>query len=130
MSTPSPLSAVAQEFQMNGNFAGGVPYGNGHINDTYCITFHQAGVPVRFILQRINHNIFKSPLALMENIERVTLHLAAQVQGEPDCGRRVLTLIPARDGRACHVDTAGSYWRAYPRWRRNTQNSRSSWFAR
>jgi Ser/Thr protein kinase RdoA (MazF antagonist) len=107
------LNAVVREFQIDGDFAGAAAYGSGHINDTYCATFHQAGVPVRFILQRINHNIFKNPVALMENIERVTSHLAAQVEGEPDSGRRVLTLIPARDGRACHVDPDGNYWRTY-----------------
>ena len=49
----------------------------------------------------------------MENIQRVTAHLAAQVAGEPDSGRRVLTLIPAQDGKVWHVDAEGSYWRAY-----------------
>jgi aminoglycoside phosphotransferase (APT) family kinase protein len=113
MSSQHSLSAVLREFQIDGDFTGGVPYGNGHINDTYCATFHQVGVRVRFLLQRINHNIFKNPLFLMENIERVTSHLAAREDGEPDCGRRVLTLIRARDGRAFHVDADGNYWRAY-----------------
>jgi aminoglycoside phosphotransferase (APT) family kinase protein len=75
--------------------------------------FHQAGVPERYLLQRINHSIFKNPAALMENIQRVTSHLAAQVAGEQDCNRRVLTLIPARDGRAWHVDEEANHWRAY-----------------
>jgi Ser/Thr protein kinase RdoA (MazF antagonist) len=113
MSDEEELRVTAREFQIDGDFAGGIPYGNGHINDTYCVTFHHRDVPVRVILQRINHNIFKNPVALMENIQRVTSHLAARVQGETDCGRRVLTLIPARDGRACHVDAGGNYWRMY-----------------
>jgi hypothetical protein len=50
----------------------------------------------------------------MENIQRVTTHhLAAQVANEPDNRRRVLRLIPARDGRAWHVDEEGNHWRAY-----------------
>jgi aminoglycoside phosphotransferase (APT) family kinase protein len=113
MSRQHDLSAVVREFQIDADFADAAPYGSGHINDTYCAAFHQAGVPIRFILQRINHNIFKSPLTLMENIQRVTLHLAAQVEGKPGGGRRVLTLIPARDGRAFHVDPDGNYWRTY-----------------
>jgi len=40
--------------------------------------FDQAGTPVRYILQRINHNIFKNPVALMENVQRVTAHVAAK----------------------------------------------------
>jgi aminoglycoside phosphotransferase (APT) family kinase protein len=113
MSGKHDLNAVVREFKIDGDFAGAAPYGSGHINDTYCATFYQAGVPARFILQRINHNIFKKPFALMENIQRVASHLAAKVEGEPDSGRRVLTLIPARDGRACHVDAEGNYWRTY-----------------
>jgi hypothetical protein len=113
MSKEHNIAAVAGQFQLCGEFLSAVPWGNGHINDTYCAVFDQAGAQVRVIVQRINHNVFKNPAALMDNIQRVTTHLAAQVSGEPDCGRRALTLISARDGRAWHVDTEGCYWRAY-----------------
>ena len=33
--------------------------------------------------------------------------------GEPDVSRRVLTLIPARNGLSYHHDEQGNYWRAY-----------------
>lgn len=107
------IDDVARRFVIDGEFARAAPYGSGHINDTYCVIFHQRGLPARYILQRINHSVFKDPAALMENIERVTTYLAAQVAGEPDCGRRVLTLIPAHDGRAWHIDQEGRYWRTY-----------------
>ena len=89
------------------------PYGSGHINDTYCVVFRQAGAPVRYILQRINLHIFENAVALMENIQRVTSHLAAKVAGRADFSRQTLTLISARDGRAWHQDADGNYWRAY-----------------
>jgi hypothetical protein len=113
MSKEHNVGAVARQFQIFGEFVDAKPYGSGHINDTYCTVFHQAGVPVRYILQRINHHVFKNPVALMENIQRVTSHLGAQVAGEPDFSRRVLTLIPAHDGRPWQVDANGNYWRAY-----------------
>ncbi len=113
MSLKHDVSAVAREFQINGEYVVAAPYGSGHINDSYCATFDEAGSPVHTILQRINHNIFKNPVAVMENIQRVTSHLAAQVDGEPDSGRRVLTLILTRDERAFYVDPEGNYWRAY-----------------
>src|ERR1035437_8904783 len=78
MSRVHEIRAVARTFEICGEFVGATVFGSGHINDTYCAVFHQAGVPVRFILQRINHHIFKNPVALMENIQRVTSHLAAQ----------------------------------------------------
>jgi hypothetical protein len=113
MSAEHNVSAAARQFQFPGEFFSATPFGTGHINDSYCVVFHQADVPTRYMLQRINHSIFRNPVALMENINRVTSHLATQVAGEPDRDRRVLTLIPARDGRAWHADAAGNYWRAY-----------------
>jgi aminoglycoside phosphotransferase (APT) family kinase protein len=107
------IRSIAANFLIQGEFVAAEPYGSGHINDTYLAQFNQAGAPVRYILQRINHNIFKNPTALMENVQRVTTHLAAKVAGQPDCSRRVLTLLPARAGRAWHVDGEGNHWRAY-----------------
>ena len=116
MSTPAGkcnLDAVVQRFQFNGDFSAATTYGSGHINDTWRLVFQSAGAPVHFILQRINHNIFRNPVALMDNIERVTTHLAAELSDDPDRERRVLRLIPARDGGNWHRDDEGSYWRAY-----------------
>jgi hypothetical protein len=107
------LRAVTQQFQICGEFLNAEPYGSGHINHTYCAKFDQGGVPIRYILQRINHNIFKNPAALMENIQRVTGHLREKSAGGDDPGRRLLTLVLARDGRPFHCDTDGNYWRTY-----------------
>jgi Ser/Thr protein kinase RdoA (MazF antagonist) len=51
----------------------------------------------------------------MRNIAAVTRHVRAKLQaaGEPDLDRRVLTLVPTRDGRDFHVDADGHYWRTY-----------------
>ena len=113
MSNQNHAGAVARNFQIEGELTALTPYGSGHINDTYCAVFNQAGGPARFILQRINTHIFRNPVALMENVERVTAHLAAKSATVPDRGRRVLTLIPARDGQPMYVDEEDGYWRAY-----------------
>ena len=107
------VGAVARQFAITGDFVSAEPYGSGHINDTYCVVFNQAGTRVRYIFQRINHNIFKQPVALMENIQRVTTHLGKAVGGQPEASRRALTVLPARDGQPFHRDAAGYYWRAY-----------------
>jgi aminoglycoside phosphotransferase (APT) family kinase protein len=113
MTLKHDVGAIARRFQIYGEFRGAESYGSGHINDTYCAVFDQAGTTTRYIFQRINHNIFKQPVLLMENIQRVTAHLAVKVSGLRDCSRRVLTLIPARDGLGYHQDEQGNYWRAY-----------------
>lgn len=96
------LRAIAGSFHIPGDFIAAAPYGSGHINDTFAATFRQGGTPVRYILQRINHNVFKQPEALMQNVERVCAHVRAKLEaaGTPDASRRGLTLIPARDGRS------------------------------
>jgi Ser/Thr protein kinase RdoA (MazF antagonist) len=50
----------------------------------------------------------------MENIRRVTAHLAEKMSGTPEAARRVLTLVPARDGKSFYCDAAGSWWRVFP----------------
>lgn len=113
MSKQYDVDAAAQQFEIPGELLGFVPYGSGHINDSYCASFRHSDGTSRYIIQRINHQIFKDPAAVMENIQRVTSHLAAQVASESDRDRRVLTLISARDGRAWHLDAQGNYWRTY-----------------
>jgi hypothetical protein len=114
MSTPHDVLAIARQFQLHGEVAGFASYGNGHINDTYLATCHAPGsAPARYILQHINRHVFHNPIAVMENIERVTSHLAAQMAGDPDRDRHVAALIPTHDGRKWHCDPNGETWRAY-----------------
>lgn len=109
------LRALAAEFQIPGDFQGATPYGSGHINDTFAATFDQAGTPVRYIFQRINPHVFQQPVALMENIVRVTRHVRERLlaAGATQVSRRGLTLVPTHEGRAWHTDAAGHVWRGY-----------------
>ena len=113
--TDAALRRVAGAFRLLGEHVGTVPYGNGHINDTFAATYSQGGTVVRYILQRINDTVFRAPLSLMENIERVTVHLRSCVAelGLPQPSRRVLTLVPSRAGTSWHVDEEGHVWRCY-----------------
>ncbi|MHB8523332.1 MAG: mucin desulfatase, partial [Limisphaerales bacterium] len=109
------LRPLAKEFQILAEFLDAEPCSRGHINDTYAATYNQAGRPVRYIHQRINHHVFTDPHALMQNLERVTTHLRAKLSGngDTDVTRQVLTLVPARDGKAYCRDAAGNFWRTY-----------------
>jgi hypothetical protein len=113
MITKDQVRAVAREFEFQGEVFEFAPYGNGHINDTYLVSCGDAGAPVRYILQRINAQVFHDPIAVMHNIERVTAHLAAQVGGELDSARRLPRLVSTRDGRGWYTDAEGETWRAY-----------------
>lgn len=110
------LRHVSRLFDMRGDFVHAHAYGSGHINDTYCAWYDQAGQRVRYIHQRINHDIFKDPVALMENVDRVTRHALERLieAGHPEARRRTLTTVPATDGRPYAFDDAGNCWRTYP----------------
>jgi aminoglycoside phosphotransferase (APT) family kinase protein len=104
---------VLRQYDLRGAVSSVERVGSGHIHDTFVLTVDRAGSPVRYILQRINKRIFKDPPALMSNISRVTAHIAKRLAGRPDAARRVLTVVPARDGRPYVVDAEGEYWRIY-----------------
>ena len=113
MSKLDRVRSAARQFEIDGEFLEAQPFGSGHINDTYRVMFQSGGNSFFHILQKVNRNIFKNPDALMQNIQRVTAHLSAQIANDPDRDRRVLRLISTRNGNAWYVDEEGEYWRAY-----------------
>ena len=102
-------------FQYEGMLVEERPYGNGHINDTFLLTFDVAEMgSIKVILQRMNKDIFKNPVELMENIQGVTEHLRKKIierGGDPE--RETLNIIPTVDGKPYYVDSYGEYWRSY-----------------
>ncbi|MFH0921443.1 MAG: aminoglycoside phosphotransferase family protein [Fibrobacterota bacterium] len=108
------LKPIVRPFAIEGEYLDGGPYGTGHINDTYAVRFRAPKGEVRYILQRINHHVFKQPVPLMENVERVTAHLRKKIEkagGDPF--RETLNLVPAIDGKTWHLTAEGNYWRVY-----------------
>mgnify|MGYP002283134716 CR=1 FL=1 len=113
--TAAEALVVASEFDFGGTIVSAAPYGSGHINDTFLTLVEIAGQQRRFILQRINHQVFKQPDLLMENVARVCAHAHAKLlaAGTTDAHRRALRLIPTHQGKAWRVDQAGNRWRCY-----------------
>jgi len=107
------IKAVGRAFQAYGNYVEAAEYGSGHINDTFCVVYNQAGSVIRYIFQRINTNIFRHPVELMENINRVTSHIAGKMPDTPDMFRRILKVVPTRDGGLYYRDDSGNFWRVY-----------------
>ncbi len=89
------------------------PYGNGHINQTYLVET-EAGKGARYILQRVNTNVFRQPKELMANIQAVTKFLGEKIAkngGDPD--RETLTLIPLKETEAIYLETEDGFYRMY-----------------
>ena len=105
------LQRVAAQFNLAAPAQHIAPYGNGHINDTYLVTTPVA----RYIMQRLNRRVFERPDRVMENIRRVTAHLAQKIcESGGDPMRETLTVIKTRGDALFHVDEDGEYYRVYP----------------
>ena len=113
--TAAEALVVASAFKFGGKIVSAAPYGSGHINDTFLTLIEIDGKHQRFILQRINHEVFKQPDLLMENVARVCAHAHAKlsIAGKPDAHRRALRLIPTIQAKAWHIDSSGNRWRCY-----------------
>ncbi|MGE0019343.1 MAG: phosphotransferase enzyme family protein [Draconibacterium sp.] len=103
------LIGIAQNFQLEGKITAVDNLGEGFINDTFIVKTG-SGNP-KYILQRKNKRIFSPIPAMMENIQKVCLHIKKKVElagGDPM--REALTLIPAKDGKLYFVDEEEEYW--------------------
>ena len=106
------MKRIAELFNIEGEILEVVPHGGGYINDTYAVSCQREdGSKVRYILQRINHDIFKNPEALMDNFVMVCDYLKNIVKEQGgDPSRETLTVINTRDGQnGVWVD--GNYYR-------------------
>ena len=106
---------VISKFDFPGEIVECIPYGSGHINDTYCLAVRTpGGQDKRFILQRMNKSIFTKPVELMENVSGVTSWLRKKIQENGgDVERETLNIIPTVDEKPYFVDSCGDYWRSY-----------------
>ncbi len=107
------MRTIASKFEINGQAESVAPFGTGLINDTYRVVTDKAGEgATEYVLQRINHAIFRDVELLQNNIERITGHIRGKLaaSGAEEIERKTLRLVPARDGKLYYFD-GESYWR-------------------
>ena len=78
------------------------PFGSGLIHRTFFLQ-HAEG---DFILQEMNHQVFKQPELVMQNIQLVGNHLR-----EKKYPKSILTIRPSVDGHLFFKTKNGKYWR-------------------
>ena len=113
--TPETIKNAIAAFQLEGSPRNVHSYGNGHINDTFLVTCDAAGKEKNYILQRMNHSIFRNPQALMENVAGVTSYLQEKIRernGDPD--RETLSVVKTKAGENYFVDSLHNFWRVFP----------------
>ncbi len=112
--TQQELHELIGQFNIYGDYLVGIPFGSGHVNDTYMLTYDQGGVRLNYVLQRINSNVFSDPVKVMENVDRVTSHILHKIRLEhAETKKRTIRLLRTPDNKPYVFDKNGSCWRAY-----------------
>ena len=105
-------SQIIKYFAVDGEFVSAEPYGSGHINSTRLVTLREGECETKYILQRINNNVFKNPAELMENYVGVTSYLRGIIEragGDPM--RETLNVIKTKKGENFYYSEEDGYWR-------------------
>lgn len=108
------LKNIFQQFQIIGTFTSACTFGSGHINDTFLVKTAEKSCP-NYILQRINHHIFKNVPALMNNVMLVTQHIQNKLRilSGANVDRECLTVILNLKQQPFVQDELGCYWVCY-----------------
>lgn len=93
------LKRIINEFDITGKLIEVSPINNGIINTTYLVVFDDEGKKRKFVLQKINTNVFKKPYQLMKNIENVTSYMK-NLEPENDSN---LSVIETKDGASLYM---------------------------
>ncbi|MCD7797733.1 MAG: aminoglycoside phosphotransferase family protein, partial [Clostridiales bacterium] len=113
---------ILEQFKFKGELIKFSEFGSGHINTTYLAEYLYDGTGHKYVLQKLNNNVFKDIDSLMDNVFAVTSYLRDVIRkngGDPS--RETLHFIKTADGGKYYKDTDGSCYRAY----RFVENSRS-----
>ena len=110
------LYEVLSAYDLPATLLGAARYGQGHINDTFCVVCQpQEGDAIRFILQGLSKAAFPHPEELMANFIGITSFLRDKViaaGGDPL--RETLSLVKTKDGKDFYTDSNGKVWRLTP----------------
>lgn len=105
---------ILKNFDLDGELVSCERYGEGHINQTFLAEM-KGGSADRYIVQKINSNLFTNVEGLMNNIRLVTEFNRKKIierGGDPD--RESLSLIYTKDGKAYYYDQESQgYFRVY-----------------
>ena len=101
---------IFSKFAVDDQVVDAVPFGDGHINDTYLVTCTKA----KYTLQQLNHKVFREPEHVMHNIRLVTEHLSRViVAAGGDPMRETLNIVRTKDGNTHYYDGQRGFYRVF-----------------
>lgn len=102
---------VISQFEFSEKLVNFARFGNGHINDTFIIN---TDTDIKYVLQRINTNVFKKPDEVMENIINVTEFIRKKLEEQNgDVQRGTMHFCKTKEGKGLYIDSEGLAWRMY-----------------
>lgn len=107
--TSEKLKYIFDQFQHDNTFHSCKELASGHINDTYLIV---TTTKPYFVLQRINHLVFKDVPGLINNKTAISEHLKNKLKNLPQevLDRRVLSFVRTHANEFYYKDENGNYW--------------------
>jgi len=100
------MESICRRFRTDGEVISCVPYGNGHINETYLVTTNREQL---YILQKLNGYVFRDLPGVMRNVIAVTDHIRRKITPP----QQALTLIRTTDGLPYLSEDGNTVWRMY-----------------
>lgn len=103
------LKSIFEQFEHDGEFHSFKELASGHINDTYLIITEEKPY---FVLQRINHGVFKDVPGLIKNKVSISFHIREKLKHLPKdtLDRRVLTFVKSKKQKSFYRCEEGNYW--------------------
>ena len=106
MDLHAKLQEVCKGFCIDDKYVGYETIQVGNVNRTYRVNFLLEDVtPKSFLVQNVNTYVFKDPIRLMNNIDKVTEHIRAKMPG-----KIALHFHHTRD-RKTYIEDGENFWR-------------------
>ena len=102
------LKQVCEAFRIAGTYRGYEEIKVGNVNHTYKVNYlRDDGKEKSYIVQQVNTYVFKKPVEVMENIDRVTEHIHAKTPG------RIALHFHHTSDRKTYLFDENGFWRLF-----------------
>lgn len=108
------VEKILNNYNIDGELISVEQNNSGNINKTYIATFLNNGEYKKYLVQKINTNVFPEPYKLMSNIEKVTKFIKKEQLKQKDNEHKTLDVIKTNKNELlCEVGEDKEYYRIY-----------------
>ena len=109
------MEYIVSQFQIPGTYISHEEICSGIINRTYLVCMDMGdGTSNKYVVQKINTNVFREPYHVMENIIHITEHIKKHLIAQNgQYSRRVLSFAVSHEGKPYFENEIDGFWRCY-----------------